>query len=516
MSGLANSQKLSDSLQQVLQKRGRQVLNDTLFQDAYIQVISKYQNNNPDSALKLCNWLEPFCRKNKSGAQLAELLRQKSIALCSRGRYAEGLSSLEEAKSIALDNRFQKILSKILNNEAIQYKNMGNYKKALELYEESLLLKKQLNDKKGMAATYGNIANVYKNLYDYKKALETIEHAQQLFSEVNDSLGYANCCYTKANLYHLTQELQQSKSNFWQGISISERLGDQVNLAHLYGEMAQLYFDMNQKDSALLLANRGMAISQKLDDQYLIARSYFHCGNLRELEGNFDEALPYYLNGYQISKNTGRLDLLSTFSECLYKTYKGLGKPEIAIGYLEDFKIWEDSLLNEANRKKMLEFQARLEFEEKEKTLMATQASLKQESYIQRWVIGLVLVLLSLSVIQSWRLFRNRQKLKKSYAQLELANKEIQELNANLQLRVEERTENLEKANEILREFSFTNSHKVRKPVANILGLIEAFNLAELNSEEQKNILNHIHESVKELDKIIHDINERTNPNNLK
>lgn len=61
----------------------------------------------------------------------------------------------------------------------------------------------------------------------------------------------------------------------------------------------------------------------------------------------------------------------------------------------------------------------------------------------------------------------------------------------------------------MLREFSFTNSHKVRKPVANILGLIEAFYLAELNSEEQKSILNHIHESVKELDMVIHEINER-------
>lgn len=505
----SNTGNLADSLQAVIEKKGLNHLKDTNFQNTYLQFIAKLQNSKPDSALRLCNWVENYYRQGKNPGILAEFLRQKAIAISSQGNYVEALSILQEAKTIAKDNQLMKVLAKVINNEAIQNKNIGNLKRALELYYESLHIKKELNDKKGMAATYGNIANVYKNLYDHQKAIETILLSQKLFTEVNDSIGMANSWYTLASLYHITKKYEQSKKSYYYGIYLSTLIGDKVNLAHLNGEMARLFSDLNQKDSALIMANIAMTLSKELNDQYLIARCCYQSGSIYEKEKDFAEALRFYLEGYQIAKSTGRVDLLATLSESLYKTYKGLAKHEIALNFLEESNLWADSILNEESRRKMMEFQARLEFEDKEKKLVEAQNTLKQESYIQRWVIGLAIGMLLLSLLQSWVLVRNRRKLKSSYERLELANKEIQELNTTLQSRVEERTKNLEKANEILREFSFTNSHKVRKPVANIIGLIDALHFYKTETEDVKDVIKHIRESAEELDKIIHEINER-------
>lgn len=49
---------------------------------------------------------------------------------------------------------------------------------------------------------------------------------------------------------------------------------------------------------------------------------------------------------------------------------------------------------------------------------------------------------------------------------------EIRVINENLEKLVQERTKELEKKNQVLEEYAFINAHKLRSPVASILGLI--------------------------------------------
>ncbi len=79
---------------------------------------------------------------------------------------------------------------------------------------------------------------------------------------------------------------------------------------------------------------------------------------------------------------------------------------------------------------------------------------------------------------------------------------EISVINENLEKIVQERTMDLQKKNKALEEYAFLNAHKLRSPVASILGLINLLHKSDLN-EEAKTITNHLHDSSTKLDEIV-------------
>lgn len=68
----------------------------------------------------------------------------------------------------------------------------------------------------------------------------------------------------------------------------------------------------------------------------------------------------------------------------------------------------------------------------------------------------------------------------------------------------------LEVRNEKLKEISWIQSHKLRRPVATILGLIQLINHKDPSDPENEETLNHINTAGKELDNIISEINDLT------
>lgn len=61
---------------------------------------------------------------------------------------------------------------------------------------------------------------------------------------------------------------------------------------------------------------------------------------------------------------------------------------------------------------------------------------------------------------------------------------------------------------ETLKNISFKNSHELRAPVANILGLIDLLRPNEFICGEQKQIFDHLTDTVKKLDEVIHEFND--------
>src|SRR5688572_25416316 len=82
---------------------------------------------------------------------------------------------------------------------------------------------------------------------------------------------------------------------------------------------------------------------------------------------------------------------------------------------------------------------------------------------------------------------------------------EIRVINENLEKIVLERTKELEKKNKALEEYAFINAHKLRSPVASILGLVNLLKKTSLD-EEAKSIMPHLLDSTGKLDDIVSSI----------
>ncbi len=97
------------------------------------------------------------------------------------------------------------------------------------------------------------------------------------------------------------------------------------------------------------------------------------------------------------------------------------------------------------------------------------------------------------------------EEIKNQNLEIQAQGEEIRGINENLENLVASRTAELEKKNKALEEYAFINAHKLRSPVASILGLINLLNKMPV-SEENQSVLEHLKSSAEKLDEIVSSI----------
>lgn len=100
-----------------------------------------------------------------------------------------------------------------------------------------------------------------------------------------------------------------------------------------------------------------------------------------------------------------------------------------------------------------------------------------------------------------------KSELEAQAQNLKSLNEEVRKINLHLDEKVKQRTERLQQQNEKLIEYAHFNSHRLRAPVATILGLINIINVSA-NEDDKKNSLRLLEKAAVELDKVVHDIQQ--------
>ena len=95
-----------------------------------------------------------------------------------------------------------------------------------------------------------------------------------------------------------------------------------------------------------------------------------------------------------------------------------------------------------------------------------------------------------------------KETLSRQARELQEVNEETRSINDSLEFLVQERTAALEERNRQLADFAFLNAHKMRGPLARILGLIDVLRFTD-SREQEKEFLQHIIQSAEELDQVI-------------
>jgi signal transduction histidine kinase len=101
-----------------------------------------------------------------------------------------------------------------------------------------------------------------------------------------------------------------------------------------------------------------------------------------------------------------------------------------------------------------------------------------------------------------------RLALQASNEEIQAQDEEMKRINENLEVMVHERTKELERKNAALEEYAFINAHKLRSPVASILGLTNLIRNIEViqSDKEAKTVCDHLEESSRKLDSIVRSI----------
>jgi len=105
------------------------------------------------------------------------------------------------------------------------------------------------------------------------------------------------------------------------------------------------------------------------------------------------------------------------------------------------------------------------------------------------------------------REIRARLALRASNEAIRMQAREIENINENLERIVQQRTAELETKNKALEEAAFINAHKLRSPLASILGLVNLMKAIPM-SDEMRTANAHLQESAERLDDIVSSITE--------
>ncbi|HEY8934499.1 MAG TPA: HAMP domain-containing sensor histidine kinase [Cyclobacteriaceae bacterium] len=423
-------------------------------------------------------------------------LREIGVFYNERNFPNESLSFFQYAlKKVRLVSNSQILEGDVLRQISTAYRDDGLYNESLNFIYQSLKIYETQNDyPKAIGALYDAMTINYK-AFSYEdaiidfyamleiynklpKASDSNEIKFQIMSGWN-TVGLS-CRTLKRNVEGLeafakASELAlKNKNQFWYGL--------------INGNKGELLLNMGKRDEAINLLLEDMRISLQYS-QYrsaavtacTLSTLYLESNDLKKSKHYLDVAIIFYSKG-NISVKGQQKYLLAAA-----KLANATGDYKKAYQCQDRLRILRDSTFNEEKQQRLAQFKARYELEKKQDRiqLLSHMNDLQNEKIKDQQ--RLLLTAIAISVLAIGFLvyaILNYRKVRIKNNTIELQRREIERNNVALEIKVKQRTEELQETNNELDRFLYHASHDIRRPIATILGLERIANLTDVDSEK--------------------------------
>ena len=472
---------LPDSIQQ----RYKGIKQDSNYVIRLNDLATDYLKNDPALSRRIASYVIDISPKLKFTRGYA-----RGLTVMGNSYWYEGIYEFAQNYYLLAARQYQNMndsvgLSQVYNNIGEVNKRLGETTKALEYLSRSLELKK--NDSTRDITLY-NIGELYIITKDFAKATEYIRQSLSLAKSNNNERVIAYDYWSLARIKMEEGFDAEAFSYFGLAEDLWKKLGETRSLIQTYQDIAIAYRKRGRLDKALEYLNRASALEARIQVHDLKVTTYFEYYKLDSIQGNYSRAL-YYLSRHNALKDS---------------VYNLLKAEQIA----RVQAIYETDIHERENRDLRMEKELR-----------------ETELNFQKVVVAAVSSGLIIAGILVWLLIRQRRKILVANRDLKSKNEEIynqknaiesqaqalrrlneklQELNRSLETRIDERSKQLLLQNQKLSEYVFVNAHKLRAPVASILGLINL--LQQVDPNEQPQMIEHLKTCADQLDVIIREI----------
>jgi signal transduction histidine kinase len=261
-----------------------------------------------------------------------------------------------------------------------------------------------------------------------------------------------------------------------------------------------------------------------------LIQTYQDMATAYRTKGHLDQALEYLNKASDLEAKIQVPDLrITTYLE-YFKVDSIRGNYKRALYYLSRHNSLKDSVYNLLKAEQIARVQAIYETDihERENKDLRIERELKEAQLtFQNILIAAVSSGLIVAGILVWLLIRQRRKIlvvnrdlkskneeihnqknaiESQASALRRLNEKLHELNRSLETRIEERSKQLLLQNQKLSDYIFINAHKLRAPVASILGLINL--IQKVDAREQSIMIEHLKTCGDQLDSIIREISK--------
>ena len=341
------------------------------------------------------------------------------------GDPTSGIDAYLDGLRIAEDNGIDRIRPSFLNNLGITYSQIGQYDQAIKYTKKGLGYYIQIDHKEYQSNAYNNIGSNFTDIGSPDSARKYLNAALALKREEKLYLGsvFENLAY---HFFH-TSNYDSSIYYYNQSLQQQHAYGYVRKLGQVYLGLGSVYSANSMPDSAMYFVRKAFDEAQRL--------------NLTQLSVNSAEVLTELL--FEDNQIKEAYDVLKIQNQYL------------------------DSIANEVQNRVARGREFRFEQEKKE---LEDEILVKEALFSQQLNMVLTALLASI-VVLLFLLFKRYQ-----------SNRSVQKI---LEVRIADKTAQLNAKNARLERYAFEISHTIKAPMTTILGIINLINYEK--SEERKN-----------------------------
>jgi signal transduction histidine kinase len=384
-----------------------------------IDLCWEYRFSDADSARAYGLEALGLARKEELKDLEGDALHNIGITLEAQGDYPGALKyelpALEIRKTIGNDLK----TANTLNNLGIIYDEMGDSKKALENYFEARKIYERIGDKSKIAMVISNIGIVLKAQREYQKVIGYYHEALQLYKELKNEFGIAACHANLGSVYYFTQSYDSAL--YYALLSTDEFRKQNVMqfLPTTLSSAAQAYSKLGKTKEAKASLLEALKLNEEFDNKFDLSEVLLNLASVYRVENNINEAKQSALRGLSIAESIqARKLVMDAHLELSAIEEKG-GDFNASLQQYKLYNQEKDSLFEQDKTRQIAELQTQYETEKKEKEISIQKFQLSEQDLTlernQALIIGMIVLLISLSVV--FILERSRVKLKEQKSQ---------------------------------------------------------------------------------------------------
>lgn len=376
----------------------------------------------------------------------------------------------------------------------LSFSNIGNYYYELGVYDEAYLYLTQaysiLNkgvvthqDSITMNIALHNVGRVFKEMGQYETALQHLRLSQKASVQLGDEEGHPYSLdelgdvmlrqgkYDSALMY-----LQQALDEIHKFIRKNpETLVKELHTKTLI-KIAKTYMFKKEYDKALAFYDSTYQLHELTNNQFGIAEVELGRGSLFLAKNNYVEAENHFDIALEIAKRINARVLEINCYNQLAQLWEKRGDYKASLEFYKKYKNLHDSLFSQEMQQKLFRDQVRFATESKDEQI---QALTKMEEYRraeikrQEFIRNVLVVVMALSVILLFTVYRSGQRRKRINALLLQHQEEM-----------ERRSIELEQLNQVKDKFFSIISHDLRSPINALAGLLDLMDKGAIAPDE--------------------------------
>lgn len=506
---------------------------------------TNYYNINPDEGIKYGKQAQELARSLHWDRGEAWAYNKTGINYWARSDYGEALVNQFKALKIMEALGDMSAVAVIKGNIGIVYGDENEYDKAIDYEQQALATFEALGDKKGVAKNLGNMGAIYTSLENYPKALDCYFKALKIDEEIGDKKGMAINNANIGDSYTFQGKNDKALEHELNALKIFRELGAKDGIAMSERNMGQLYMQEKYYDKALEYYNNALSTFEEIGDKNKIALTLSNIGLTYSNLNYYSKGLLYYLQALRISKEIGddygvvqnlgnigftylsvakdttgaiksdslidnnrsvdlrraidylnqsidlgkKINFSEAYSFCkdLSEAYQLAGDHKKALECYLQYTTMNDSINNAKTKLSIANLETVRDLELKDKELKISLLKKNNERLMFIAGIAILLLVIGVFVIVLYKRINrlSREKMK------------------NL--------EKIEAQTAVLKDITFDQAHRIRAPLASVLGLVHLFNYDDLTDPVNKEVMNNLAEATDNLDNIVKEVIYKAN-----